>query len=131
MSHDDVLSLGTASPTSSMSEFINAGTDAVGDTKAVVVTEAADDTEAVGNAETKPSPRRHKEYFLEDEHIQLEAGDTIFRIHSHFFLRESDEARALVEQAKGTTLALDDATAHDLERFCDVLYCGYVPFLMM
>jgi hypothetical protein len=137
MSTDDILSLGTASPASSMSEFIDAGTDAAGDTKAVVSTNAAGDIEAVGDAEVKLdsvetvcSRRRHKAYFLEDEHIQLEAGDAVFRIHSHFFLRESHEARALVEQAKGTTLALDDVTADDLERFCDVLYCGCVPFLI-
>jgi hypothetical protein len=116
MSSDDVLSLGTASPASSMSEFIDAGTDAVGDTKTVVSIDAAGDVEAVGDAEVKLdsignvcSRRRHKAYFLEDEHIQLEAGDAVFRIHSHFFLRESDEARALVEQAKGTTLALASA----------------------
>jgi hypothetical protein len=76
----------------------------------------------VGSASDEPDIR-HKAYFLQDEHIQLRVGRTVFRIHSHFFLRESSAAQALVHQARGTTLDVEDATVDDLERFCDVLYC--------
>jgi hypothetical protein len=109
--HDDVLSLGTASPTPSMSEFTDAGIEAMED-------------DSVGG-----TLRPHKAYYmvLEDVYVRLQAGDVVFRIHTHFFLRESDEARALIEQAKNVKLVLEDVTPDDLERFCDVLYCGYGP----
>jgi hypothetical protein len=101
LAHDDVLSLGTISPTSSISSL--------------TAYSACDEPDI-----------QHKVYFLQDEHIQLRVGRTVFRIHSHFFLRESSAARALVKQARGTTLDVEDATVDDLERFCDVLYCGSV-----
>jgi hypothetical protein len=72
---------------------------------------------------------RHKTYFIENSHIELRAGDTVFRIYAHFFTRESEEARAVVAQAEvaeDSTLVLQDVTADDLERFCDILYCGRV-----
>jgi hypothetical protein len=78
--NDDDHSRETASPTFSMSESMHSNVEKVGD---------------IG---TSPAvARRHEAYFIEDEHIQLEAGGAVFRIHSHFFIRESDEARVVVE----------------------------------
>jgi CO dehydrogenase/acetyl-CoA synthase beta subunit len=87
--------------------------------------------ESVPDSEVKGSggPVHHRAFYLEDEHFKLQAGSTIFRIHSFFFTRESDEARALVEQAGNSEdrpVKVKDVTAEDVERFCEVLYCRSV-----
>jgi hypothetical protein len=69
----------------------------------------------------------HAAYYLKDEHIKLQAENTIFRIHSYFFIRESDKARALVEQAltaEERLVKLYGVAVKDLESFCEVLYCS-------
>jgi hypothetical protein len=74
------------------------------------------------------APRRHKDYYIEDEHLKLQTGDVVFRVHSYFFWRESEEAKAVVKRSWVTAdrmVELEDVSADDLERFCDVLYCRY------
>jgi hypothetical protein len=105
---DDVLSLETTSTASSMSDLGDA-TDEV-------------------PVEADEQPTHHKEFYIEDEHMKLQAGDTIYRIHAYFFSRESDEARALVKRSWMTAdrlVVLDDSdvTSYDLESFFKVLYC--------
>jgi hypothetical protein len=104
---DDVLSLESASSIASMSDL--------GD--------AAEEVRASGAA-------HHDEFYLEDEHVKLQAGDVVYRVHTHFFMKESDEARALVKRAAMAAdrlLVLDNVTSEDLEAFLKVLYCRYVP----
>jgi hypothetical protein len=106
---DDILSLESTSTVSSMSDL----------------GAAADKTGEVIAAE----PAHHKEFYIEDEHMKLQAGDTMYRVHTYFFLRESDEARALVKRSWVTAdrlVVLDDVTSDDLESFLKVLYSRYV-----
>jgi hypothetical protein len=118
---EDVLSVGTPSLPSSMSETIDELSTSMGRLVAETVAE--------GPAVLADPVARHQTYFVPDSYIQ--AGDSVFRIHGYFFARESDEARALLDEAgsaEDTPLILQDVAAVDLERFCDVLYCGYVLF---
>jgi hypothetical protein len=110
---DDVLSLESASSISSMSD--------IGD--------AAEEARASGAAVTA----HHEEFYLEDEHVKLQAGDVVYRVHAHFFMKESEEARVLVKRvamAADRLLVLDNVAAEDLEAFLKVLYCRCVlqPF---
>jgi hypothetical protein len=109
---DDVLSLESASTVSSMSDLGVAA-------------------ETTGDA-IPAEPAHHKEFYIENEHMKLQAGDTLCRVHTYFFLRESDEARALVKRSWVTAdrlVVLDDVTSDDLESFFKVLYCRYVFFI--
>jgi hypothetical protein len=120
---EDVLSVGTPSLPSSMSETIDELSTSMGRLVAETVAE--------GPAVLADPVARHQTYFVPDSYIHLQAGDSVFRIHGYFFARESDEARALLDEAgsaEDTPLILQDVAAVDLERFCDVLYCGYVLF---
>jgi hypothetical protein len=102
------LSLNYASHISIMSDLGNA----VNEARAVAVT----------------VPTHHNEFYLDDKHIKIQAGDTIYRVHTHFFLKESDKARAVVkkaEMAEGQQLFLDGVASQDLEAFLKVLYCRY------
>jgi hypothetical protein len=110
---DDMIS-GTVSPASSVSEL-------AGDEHGTMLDEAAAAEHVV----------HHKKYYLEDTHVALCASGAVFRVHSHFFTRESDEARSVVAQAlaaKDDIARLEDVTAEGLERFCDVLYHGCARF---
>jgi hypothetical protein len=76
-------------------------------------------------AEEVDDPVRHPAFYLEDEHIKLQAENTVFRIHPIFFTLESAEGRDLVEQASQSEdrlAKLHDVGMKDLERFCEVLY---------
>jgi hypothetical protein len=109
---DDVVSIGTVESFSSGSDLDSREPVSIPDAKVV------------------EGPVHHRAFYLEDEHIKLQAGNTVFRIHSFFFTRESDEARAVVQQALSTEdriLQLDDVSSEDVERFCEVLYCKCVP----
>jgi hypothetical protein len=109
---DDVVSVGTVTSFSSVSDLDSREPLSVPEAKAV------------------EGPVHHRAFYLEDEHIKLQAGNIVFRIHSFFFTRESDEARAVVQQALSTDdriLQLDDVSPEDVERFCEVLYCRRVP----
>jgi hypothetical protein len=66
---------------------------------------------------------RHSVYYLEDGNMQLQAGNTVFEIHSYLFSQESEEARTNAERARTTvdgSVKVDGATADDLKRFCDL-----------
>jgi hypothetical protein len=105
----DVLSLESTSTVSSMSDL-----------------GAAADNAREGIA---AEPAHHKEFYIEDEHMKLQAGDMVYRVHTYFFLRESDEARALVKRSWVTAdrlVVLDDVTSDDLESFFKVLYSRYI-----
>jgi hypothetical protein len=74
-------------------------------------------------------PTHHNEFYFDDKHIKIQAGDTIYRVHAHFFLRESEKARAVVkdaEMAEGQQLFLDGVASEDLEAFLKMLYCRYM-----
>jgi hypothetical protein len=105
---EDVLSLGTASESS--------------------VFTVSEDEESIDKRLHSASVH-HSTYYLEDEHIKLQAEDTLFRVHAYLFERESNKGRAFVERARVAEVSLvviEDATAKDMERFCDVLYCRSV-----
>jgi hypothetical protein len=72
---------------------------------------------------------RHEHFFLQDEHIYIQAGKIMFRVHSYLFARESEKAREVVARAIGDgVVVLQDAEAVDLERFLEVLYCRFVQY---
>jgi hypothetical protein len=76
-------------------------------------------------------PSHHRDFYLEDEHIMLQAGSTVFRVHAYFFSRESEEARALVKRSwvsPNRLVVLEDVAPYDLECFFKVLYCRYVVY---
>jgi hypothetical protein len=104
-SSDDVSSVETTSNVSFMSDITNTA-----------------DPASVGARE----PKQHKDFYFEDEHIKLQADDTVYRVHSYFFTRESEEARALVKRSwvsADRLVVLDDVASDDLECFFQVLYC--------
>jgi hypothetical protein len=89
--------------------------------------------------------RQHPEFFLRDPHVTLtvchldghccvsltaattQVENTIFRVHSFFFERESDEARSvLLQTADDGSVVIYGIEAVDLERFLKVLYCKCV-----
>jgi hypothetical protein len=72
---------------------------------------------------------RHEHFFLQDEHIHIQAGNIMFRVHSYLFARESEKAREVVARAIGDgVVVLQDVDAVDLERFFEVLYCRFVQY---
>jgi hypothetical protein len=106
----DVLSIGTASDISSLSE-------------------PPDNTSRPSG---QPSDKnveltvQHDAYYLDVDYIKFQAGNVIFRTHAYFFARESDEARAVVERSKSSPdrlVVLDEVDPQDLECFFKVLYC--------
>jgi UDP-N-acetylmuramate-alanine ligase len=77
-------------------------------------------------------PTDHKDFYLEDEHIKLQAGRTMYRVHAYFFSRESEEARALVKRSwlsEDRLVVLDDVASADLECFFKVMYCRCVALV--
>jgi hypothetical protein len=75
------------------------------------------------------APVHHSTYYFEDEHIKLQAEDTLFRVHAYLFERESDKGKNLVEYARvaeDRLVVIEDATVKDIERLCEVLYCRSV-----
>jgi hypothetical protein len=78
------------------------------------------------------SAEKHERFYFTDEHIQLLAGNKLFRVHAYLFERESEEARALIKRSwvnADRLVELDGIDSTDLERFFEVLYCrcAYLP----
>jgi hypothetical protein len=76
----------------------------------------------------------HHGYYLQDEHIRLQAGNTVFQIHAYMFATESEEVSNLADEAWLNfvePMQLEGVTADDLEQFCDVLYARFVIDLPM
>jgi hypothetical protein len=107
---EDVLSLGTASESS-----------------VLTVSELVDE-ESI-DKRLHSTPVHHNTYYFEDEHIKLQAEDTLFHVHAYLFEREWDKCKTLVEHARvaeDRLVMIEDATVKDIERFCEVLYCRSV-----
>jgi hypothetical protein len=73
-------------------------------------------------------------YHLQNEHIRLQAGNTVFQIHAYMFSTESEKESNLADESwlnYAEPMKLEGATADDLEPFCDVLYARFVIDLPM
>jgi hypothetical protein len=86
---------------------------------------------------------KHSEFYLEDDHVTFQVivplhgafhmlillaqvRSTLFRVHSYFFSRESEESRRLLELSvdhpRGFCV-IDGVQPKDMECFLRVLYC--------
>ncbi|KAF8341024.1 hypothetical protein F5887DRAFT_830944, partial [Amanita rubescens] len=73
---------------------------------------------------------RHPEYYIPDGNIHILVEKTLFKVHSHFFLRESPKFQEYLQNSgqaqKGTSdsnaVVLENVTAHEFSVFLWVFY---------
>ncbi|KII91629.1 hypothetical protein PLICRDRAFT_173450 [Plicaturopsis crispa FD-325 SS-3] len=89
------------------------------------VTPAADANSAVDLLSQPPS--YHSEYYIQDGMTEFLVENRLFRVDSHFLIRESEKLRSIImrpREAGDSTIALSGVTCAEFESLMDFFYHG-------